>query len=77
MNRNLLETKNKEALLEAAKTNALFNKDKTMVPLALSTVLCYLSLCMLFLRVSLSSPRLPSIWGQSALPCFHLHAVSM
>ena len=31
VNRNLLETKNKEALLEAATTNALFNKDKTMV----------------------------------------------
>ena len=31
VNRNLLETKNKEALLEAAKTNALFNKDKSMV----------------------------------------------
>ncbi len=31
VNRNLLEAKNKLALLEAAKTNALFNKDKTMV----------------------------------------------
>ena len=31
VNRNLLETKNKQALLEAAKTNALFNKDKSMV----------------------------------------------
>ncbi len=31
VNRNLLETKNKQALLEAAKTNAHFNKDKSMV----------------------------------------------